>query len=489
MNILNKFFLVLLLVEFDLILLSQTITGDSTYIKKAGDFFSDSTWKGAIIGFTAKDITNNKLLLDVNGFYKLNPASITKLITTSASLHILGEKYSFKTEFGYTGYIKDSVLYGNIIIKGYGDPTLYSKRFKWYFKKVNPFDSVIFFLQKKGIKEIKGKVIGDETFFKTTLIPNYTWLISDIGNYFGAKPSALTIYDNEYSLYFSTKDTSKTVNLIAIFPPELHLKIINNLKAANISDDQSVIFSNLFDSTILITGYLPVNADSFEVRGSINNPAQLAAISLKELIKKNNILINDTVLTRNEYNFVFDSTETFSLIFTHYSPDLGQIISLTNLYSINIYAENILRLCGWKMYKNTDQEISCSAVKRFWKNNIGDFILFDGSGLSRLNAISTQQFVDILDFMYNKSSYKKVFYESLPIAGESGTLLKMFAKSKAKGKIRAKTGSMTNIRSLAGYIQPDKKTTIAFCIIINNCSLPVNVIKQKIEQIILQLFF
>jgi D-alanyl-D-alanine carboxypeptidase/D-alanyl-D-alanine-endopeptidase (penicillin-binding protein 4) len=91
--------------------------------------------------------------------------------------------------------------------------------------------------------------------------------------------------------------------------------------------------------------------------------------------------------------------------------------------------------------------------------------------------------------MYNQSSFKKQFFQSLPVAGESGTLTKFFERSKAKGKVFAKTGTMSQIRGLAGYIQPDKKTTIAFCIIVNNSPLSANLIKQKIEQMILQLFF
>lgn len=467
---------------------SQIITGDSIYIKKIYPIITDSTWQGSIVGFTAKDITNNKMLIDVNGSYKLNPASLVKVITTAAGLHILGANYRFKTEFGYTGYIKDSTLFGNIIIKGYGDPTLYSRFFKSYYQKNSPFDSVAVKLTKLGIKQIKGKIIGDATFFQYNL-PNPTWIVGDIANYYGAAPSGLAILNNEYSLYFSTKDTTKQATLLNISPESVPLELINKVKASNIANDQSIIYGDMFDSTRLIVGAIPFNKDSFEVRGSIGNPALVAAIELKNRLKTYQITTTDSVGFRYEYNYIPDTTEKFNLLYTHLSPVLSEIVNQTNLYSINLFAEHISRLCGWQRYKSTNPEMGCQAVNRFWQKTTGNMLLYDGSGLSRHNAISTQQFVSILEFMYNQSSFKKQFFQSLPVAGESGTLTKFFERSKAKGKVFAKTGTMSQIRGLAGYIQPDKKTTIAFCIIVNNSPLPVTVIKQKIEQIILQLFF
>ncbi|MCX7861407.1 MAG: D-alanyl-D-alanine carboxypeptidase/D-alanyl-D-alanine-endopeptidase [Bacteroidales bacterium] len=488
-KLLHSFLLIIVLfLAYNKHFLAQTFTGDSIYIKKIMPLIIDSSWQGSIIAFTAKDITNNKLLVDVNGLYKLNPASIVKLITTGAGLHILGSNYRFKTEFGYTGYIKDSVLFGNIIIKGYGDPTLYSRFFKDYFKKNDPFDSVASKLTRLGVRIVKGKIIGDATFFQYNL-PNSTWIVGDVANYYGASPSGLAIYNNEYSLYFSSKDTSRKTNLLNIAPLSVNIELINKVTSANISNDQSIIYGDLFDSTRLIVGNIPFNKDSFEVRGSIGNPALVAATELKKRLQNNNIIINDTVSFRYEYNFTADTTEIVTIIHQHYSPPLSEIVTLTNLYSINIFAEHIARLCGWQRYKNTTPEMACTAVNRFWQKSTGNMILYDGSGLSRYNAVSTQQFINILEFMYNQSSYKKIFFQSLPIAGESGTLSKFFERTKAKGKVFAKTGTMTHIRSLAGYIQPDKKTTIAFCIIVNNSPLPSNLIKQKMENIILQLFF
>jgi len=491
MKFYNKNNYLLLFIIFILksqITLSQVISGDSIYIKKAYSLFNDSSWQGSIVAFTAKDIINNKILLDVNGHYRLTPASIVKLITTAAGLHILGSNFRFKTELGYTGIINDSILYGDIIIKGYGDPTLYSPFFKYYYQKNDPFDSLVIKLNKLGVKQITGRVIGDASFFQYNL-PISTWVFGDIANYYGATPCALSIYNNEYSLFFSTKDTSNQAKLLNIFPPSVKIELYNKLITSKITNDQSIIYSDIFDSTSIIVGMIPENKDSFEVRGSIRNPAQTAAIELKNRLLKANIIVCDTTFSYYEYNYLPDTSKKYIILHTHNSPQLSEIVYQTNLYSINLFAEHISRLCGWHRYKNTTPEMGNQAINRFWQKYTGDMLLYDGSGLSRFNAISTQQFVNVLEFMYNQSSYKKQFYQSLPVAGETGTLKKMFDKSIAKGKIVAKTGTMTQVRSLAGYIHPDKKTTIAFCIIINNSPLPTNLIKQKIEQIILQLFF
>ncbi len=466
MNFFNKHIFFVLLLIANKITFSQVITGDSTYIKKALSLFNDSLWNGSIVAFTAKDISNNKILLDVNGNYKLTPASIVKLITSSAGLSILGSNYRFTTELGYTGNIIDSILYGNIVLKGYGDPTLYSSYFKSYFSKNDPFDSLVTKLLKLGVKVIKGKVIGDATFFQYNLPPS-TWVVGDISNYYGASPCALSIYNNEYSLFFSTKDTSKLTKLLNVYPSSVKIELNNKLGTSkNISNDQSIIYGDLFDSTTIIIGMIPFNKDSFEVRGSIRNPAQTAAIELKNKLSKANITINDTTLSYYEYNYNQDTSVKFSIIHKHYSPTLNEIVYITNQYSVNLFAEHISRICGWRYYKKTTPEMGNRAISQFWKKYTDEMLIYDGSGLSRFNAVSTQQFIRILEFMYNQSSYKKHFYKSLPVAGETGTLTKMFDKTKAKGKIVAKTGTMSQIRS---FIFFNKTICCLMFLCINYC--------------------
>ncbi|NSW45697.1 MAG: D-alanyl-D-alanine carboxypeptidase/D-alanyl-D-alanine-endopeptidase [Bacteroidales bacterium] len=467
---------------------SQVFKGDSIYVNKISFLLTDSSWQGGIVAITAKDITNDKLLIDYNGNLKLTPASIVKLFTTGAALHILKPSFQFKTEFYYTGFVSDSVLKGNIIIKGYGDPTLYSRFFKSYFEKNSPFDSVALWLKSKGIKYIDGKIIGDATFYNYNL-PTSTWIVGDVANYFGASSCGLNIYNNEYSLYFKTSDSLEPATLTNIYPENIPIEIINNLWGGKVSNDQSIIYGDIFDSTRLVVGLIPLKSDSFEVRGSIPNPPLTAAVMLQKIIEKYAIKVTQNPDFRMEYNYIVDTTEKTTLFYTHYSPNLSQIVNLTNLYSINIFAEAMARMCGYIQYKSTTTESGTLAVNRFWKNRTGDCLLYDASGLSRFNALSTQQFVKVLEFMSNYSSYKKIFYNSLAVAGENGTLSKMFVNTKAQGKVVAKTGTMTNIRSLAGYITTKDKHTIAFAIIVNNCPQPSKWIKDKIEQIILKLFF
>jgi len=483
-----KIFLAILLVLFFSSSYNQVFKGDSIYIKKSVSLLTDSNWQGAVVAITAKDLTDNKLMIDYNGSLKLTPASIVKLITTGAALHILSPSFRFKTEFYYSGEIHDSILNGDVIIRGYGDPTLYSRFFKTFYEKNSPFDTLAIILKNRGIKYIKGRIIGDASFFDYNL-PTSTWIVGDVANYFGASPCGLNIYNNEYSLYFKTSDTIAPAILKNIYPDNIPIELKNFLKGGKVSNDQSIIYGDLFDSTRIVVGLIPLKSDSFEVRGSILNPPLLAANFLQEVLEKQGISVADAPAFRMEYNYVNDTTEKKQLIYTHYSPNLSQIINLTNLYSINLFAENIARLCGYEQYKSTTTESGTLAINRFWKNKTGEMLLYDASGLSRFNGVSTQQFVSVLEYMYTKSSYKKVFYNSLAVAGENGTLSKMFLNSKAKGKVIAKTGTMTNIRSLSGYIQTKEKHTIAFTIIVNNCPQSSKWIKEKIEQIILKLFF
>ena len=118
--------------------------------------------------------------------------------------------------------------------------------------------------------------------------------------------------------------------------------------------------------------------------------------------------------------------------------------------------------------------------------DIEGFYISDGSGLSRFNGLSAKHLVEILNYMY-KSEHKKIFMQSLPVAGKSGTL-RFFGKGTvAQGKIRAKSGTMTRVKSYAGYVTTKNKSNIGFAIIVNNYNCTSSQMKKKIEGIMIKM--
>ncbi|MCX7953825.1 MAG: D-alanyl-D-alanine carboxypeptidase/D-alanyl-D-alanine-endopeptidase [Bacteroidales bacterium] len=458
---------------------------NSVIQQKFESWLNSDILSGSLIAVYIKDLSENKDLIRYNENIYLQPASLNKLFTTAAALEILKPDYRFKTEIGYTGYIKDTILYGNIVIKGFGDPTLYSKHFKNYYDSIAPFNNTIEKLKKLNIKKIKGKIIADATYFSYN-IHNPNWIIGDAGNYFGSPACALSIFGNEYSLVFNTKKYS-TPKLVAIKPDIIGINLIQEIKCAKINEDQSFIMTNLFDTTQIITGEIPCGKDSFEVKGAILNPPYFAAKFLKKLFSENKIIVEtDSIEVLINYTTDKKNSINYTLLHTIYSPPLKEIIKLTNQKSINIFAENIGYVCAKETFGIADYIHSVRSIAKILHSITDNLYICDCCGLAKCNLVTAKQVNNLLEYEF-KSKYKDVFFNSLAVAGKSGTMYKMFKNTKLEGKVIGKTGTLRNIRNIAGYILKDNKT-YSYVIIVNNCPKNISDINDKIIELFLKLF-
>ena len=174
---------------------------------------------------------------------------------------------------------------------------------------------------------------------------------------------------------------------------------------------------------------------------------------------------------------------------TTWSPKLIDIINLTNMNSINLYAEHLMNQIGRFKYKSGDTGSGSQATTLFWKGNdldVDGMYVYDGSGLSRFNSITAKHLVGVLKHM-NQSKNKDLFIKSLPVAGKTGTMRNMGKGTIASGKVRAKSGTMTRIKSYSGYVTTKDKKNIAFALIVNNFSCTSFQMKKKIEKIMIKI--
>ncbi|OFX28727.1 MAG: D-alanyl-D-alanine carboxypeptidase/D-alanyl-D-alanine-endopeptidase [Bacteroidetes bacterium GWA2_32_17] len=457
----------------------------NNFNKEIVKFISDSELQNSSISFYAIDLKTNQIIGEINPDLLLSPASTMKLFTTTTALETFGPEYTFSTKIGFNGFIKDSVLNGNIIIKGEGDPCLMSDYFKsHYFDK---FDNIYNECKKNGFNKLQGSIIGDATYYNDNFAPS-TWILADVANYYGASPWALSIFDNEYKLFFKTGEIVGDSTSIIKQEPEIpFINITNYVKSDNISTDQSVIYGGQFDNYRIVTGRLPTQKSNYEVKGSIPNPPIFTAIFLKNNLIKKGFSVSDSVKAIYEYSSFNDSLKKINFFYEIKSPPLKDIIFYTNIKSVNLYAEHFLRQLGIKFFNNGSNEYGINAVTKYWQNKCGKFLMFDGSGLSRFNAVSSKQLVEVLKYMKNESKNFSYFYNSLPIASRSGSLTSMFKGTFAENNLHAKSGYMTGVRSYAGYIKSKSSKEIAFAIILNNYTSSPSVIKGKIEELLVKL--
>lgn len=451
----------------------QTNAVDSTDIQRINnaflEFIQSEELKNASIAFVVIDILSGKPVIQYNENLSIVPASVLKLFTTAAALEILGKDFRFKTELQYQGTIKDSILKGDIFIKGFGDPTLGSRFFKSYYFSPFFFDRWADSVRKAGISGIEGNIIGDGSLFSGEPIPK-TWTWGDISNHYGTSPNALTIYDNAYTLYFNSGKSIGDSTVILKTEPEVLLSFENHVTSSKNGGDNAYIFGSNTDTIRRIWGTIPLNKEEFPVKGSLPDPALCTATEFKKHMQNNGIGISGNSQSTYQSDTATLSKKKQVAIAKFYSPALKEIVYQTNKNSINLFAENMLLQIGLKAKNSATAESGSEVVEVFLKKKGIDtdgFYMNDGSGLSRANAVTALQTARLLAEM-TKSSVSKEFIASLPIGGTDGTIKGMFKSTPQKGNILAKSGSFTRVRSYAGYANLQNDGPVAFAIIVNN---------------------
>jgi D-alanyl-D-alanine carboxypeptidase/D-alanyl-D-alanine-endopeptidase (penicillin-binding protein 4) len=465
---------------------SQSIKDVRLALKKMA---TDEDLKNASISFYALDLDSNRIIGGMASSRSLVPASTMKLVTTATALEMLGPNKRFATRIKYTGKIDSNcVLNGNIYIDGGGDPCLGSKRFKNQYKNfINKWANAIV---NMGIDSVNGRIIADATIFDEQMIPS-TWIWADLGNYYGAGPSGLSIYENKCSVEFSSFKKGDSTEITCVYPFIPNLKFDNGVKSMITHKDLSYIFGAPYQEDRIIKGGIPLNKENFMVKGSIPDPAYLAAFELDMELRGLGIKLSNPSTTirklKNE-GLVVERLKRRTIM-TTWSPKVIDIINLTNMHSINLYAEHLMNHIGVNKYGSGDTGSGTQATTLFWKEKVLDvdgFHVSDGSGLSRFNGVTAKHLVGILKYM-NESKNKELFLSTLPVSGKSGTMRNFAKGTAAHGKVRAKSGTMTRVKSYAGYVTTKNKRNIAFAIIANNYNCSSFQMKKKIERIIIKL--
>jgi serine-type D-Ala-D-Ala carboxypeptidase/endopeptidase (penicillin-binding protein 4) len=449
--------------------------------KSQETFRVDSSLAHASVSLCVADARTGDILIDYNSGISLAPASVMKLITTSAALELLGPEYTFKTTVGYTGKLnkRSGRLKGDIIIHGGGDPALGSAYFKEHYDGF--IANWVTEIKKLGIKRISGRVITDDTYFDYLPVPA-KWLWEDEGNYYGAGAYGLSVFDNTYEIHLRTFSGSFPPVIKEIIPVEC-LSELSNFLLTEGTTDEGYVFAAPYSKQGWLAGSVPINQDDFVLKASVTDPPLLLARILTEKLKAGGIKISEDPATlRSDPGYKPDKivpvTETSS-------PPLSEIINVLNHESVNLFAEHLIKELG-KKFKNKGSTASgAEVIIEFLKNSGLDtngLFLEDGSGLSPLNAINTRELVRLLVYMKNNGKHFPEFYSSLPDAGKNGTLKNSFKDPVFESRLKAKSGSMTRVRSFAGYFITKSGKEMVFSIIINNYSGPSKKIISEIEE-------
>lgn len=439
-------------------------------------FVNAKGMESAGIGICVKEVETGKVIADYQSKTDRIPASITKLVTTASALELLSDTFRFETKLVYGGIIKDSILYGDIFIVGLGDPTLESD----FYAHDQIFDSMLVAIQKAGIKQIDGKIIGDGSKYSQRGVPG-DWLVEDVGTYYGQTPAALSFNDNLFFLTFEVDSTNK-IELSAVLPRTGLLHIDNQLRVS--SPTWWKVYGDSYSWYKTIRGKIPAEKKTL-VKVENPDPALLVADSLSRVLNKAGIK------TRGSGTTLWTSLDAplENCIYTHYSHPLRDIIKTTNHQSVNLFAENTFLQLSFQKNGVGTPEASVKRIAELWdslKISKTHIHQVDGSGLSMKNAINPAFLTDLLIYMKKTSTHSAAFINSLPTAGVSGTVKSFLSGTSLKGKVLAKSGSMDRVQNFSGYIIWKGKW-YAFTIIVNNFDCSRKEVRQHIATFMVNL--
>ncbi len=449
--------------------------------------------KPARWAFVVQEVESGKVLVDKNSDETMLPASTMKTVTSAAALDILGEDFRFETHLEVDGTISEGVLNGNLFIRGGGDPTLGSERWK-DTKTAVVLDRTIRALKAKGITKISGHVIGDASIFDSAILPN-TWVWNDIGNYYGAGACGLTMEENLYRIYFKPHATvGKPAEVLRCEPELPGVEFVNEMKTGKVgSGDQGYIFGGPYTNTRYLRGSIPQGKDEFSIKGSLPDPAFTAAHHLQRALVEAGIQIDGQATTMRRLALVDSVPDSpRNLLFTHQSPPLKAIVYWLNKKSVNLFAEHLVKMIGYKVKGEGSTDAGTAAIQAYWKKRgvVTDGMhLMDGSGLSRYNGITARQLVSMLRDNTQRPWFDS-FYESLPIAGNSndpGTLRRMCRGTAAANNVRAKSGFISRVRAYTGYVSTRSGTQLAFAMVANNYTCRASQMRDMFDGLMVKL--
>jgi len=428
------------------------------------------------------DSQTGEIIIKSEPQQSLEPASIMKLVTTATALEVFGPDFRFKTTLIASGTIKNDTLFGDLQIIGGGDPTLGSN----YFPENNHFlDEWVQAIRNNNIKVVMGNIQLDASIYESEMIPN-TWLWEDIGNYYGAGASGISVYDNLYEIHLSSEaEAGKPTKTERINPEIPGLELQNEVLSSDINSDQTSVFGSPMENHRIIRGTIPKNKSDFIIKASMPDPLALLASEFRKKLVTDGIFFSGVT----KFGKVIQNDAAKMILSVIQSPTLKEIIKVTNHESVNLFAEHFLKHLAFNNTGLGSTTEGCKFIVEFWKNkglDMTGFFMNDGSGLSRFNAITAAQMVNILNYMKTKSNYFDTFYQSMATVG-NGTLTVFRNENFPNQCLHAKSGSMTRVRCYAGYLNTDSGRQLSFTVMLNNFSCSQTEAIKKIEEILVDL--
>ena len=453
----------------------------------------------AFWGIQAVDLESGKVLYQWNAQRFFVPASNTKLFTSSLALERLGPDFTFRTRvLADAAPDAAGTIHGPLRLVGGGDPNLSARAIPYRKGPItgNPLAAIEELADQiaaHGVRRVAGDVVGDDTWY---LWEPYAagWGIDDPENADGPPISALTVNDNTVNVSVAPGAREGDTAGVTLDPPLELFHIENHVATAAAGASGRIRYSLLPGSTDLhLWGTIPLGSRPQVLGIGMDDPARYAAMALRKALEDRGIVVEGRAAAWHELpEEVADLTGRPPVaepsgveLARRVSAPLIEDLRITDKVSQNLHAELLLRAVGRAKRNLGSFEAGLEELKGFLAE-IGiapeQYNIRDGSGLARLNLVTPAAVVTLLRHMYH-SPLREQWIGLLPVGGEDGTLANRFVGTPAAGRVHAKTGSLSHVSALSGYLQRANGRWVVFSILVNNYNGPTADIRGAMDRI------
>ena len=448
------------------------------------EIFQDPSFHNAYWGVAIKSLDNGQVLFTLNDTKGFIPASNMKMYTTAAGLARLGPEFRYETRLLSTDPdLQDGVIDGDLYVLGSGDPS-FAGRFH-EGDPLAPFAGWIDTLKALGIQEIQGDIVGDDDVFDDEHIPE-SWYYTYLSEWYAAESGGLCLNDNCCTITLSPGAQIGDLVQIDTVPPAVYGEFI--ITATTAPEDTRArirVLRRIDTNLVQIDGRLPQGGREVIEEVSVHNTTLFFVTVLKDALQKAGIPVSGQPRDIDDLDKSRFEPDRMKLLARYQSPPLSEIIRAINKPSQNLYADQLLKTLGARFGEEGSFSEGYQVVKEFLDESGIDsngFFMIDGSGLGRIDLVQPRQTLGLLETMHRHPN-ASFYYESLPIAGVDGTIRRRMKGTLAEGNVHAKTGYINRARSLSGYVTTLDGERLAFCMMVNNYTVPTSLANRLQDQV------
>lgn len=419
-----------------------------------------------------------------NALKLMVPASTQKLLIAAVAAERLGWDFRFTTRLLATGPIDNGILDGDVIVSSNGDPTINPR----HAERWRVFDDWGVALRAQGIRAVNGRVVGDDNAFEE---PGWGigWSWDDLQYGYGAAAAALQYNEGQVDVTIGPGLASGNPAIVFTSPPGHGMHVVNGATTIAPDAETRVGVGRLPASNRLdVAGDIAAGSRPLSLTTSVPNPTALYVNALRDALGRQGVYVSGGTADIDDVKPAPDLTKATELLVDH-SPPLLDIIDVTLKWSRNEYAEALLRAVAPPDRPASDRaglEVMNEQLRAFGIMP-EHYLARDASGLSRMDLVSATAMTALLTYIWMDPKHSELFRSTLPVAGVSGTLAERLKDTPAQNRVWAKTGTMSNVRGLAGYVVTLAGEPLVFAILVNNYRVPTAEIDATIDRALLRL--